>query len=134
MVVKYLSNCNIDCKDDGLRFINHEVNYDSLIRSFKNKRYKETLSTLVDRVYTERFIQTRTNLSESGVIGPADFLISGPVDDFGSRFDAFAATNTDPDNSILQALNVNPYKFLKVDILTEKEVEELYAKINNINN
>ena len=130
-LVKYLSNCNIDCKDDGLRFINHEVNYDSLIRSFKNKRYKETLSTLVDRVYTERFIQTRTNLSESGVIGPADFLISGPVDDFGSRFDAFAATNTDPDNSILQALNVNPYKFLKVDILTEKEVEEYSENISS---
>jgi hypothetical protein len=52
-----------------------------------------------------------------------DLPFPEPMDDFGSRFDAFAATNTDPNNTILSLLGVKPYKDLKVDIFEEIEIK-----------
>lgn len=122
-ILRYFTNCNIDLRDDGLRFVNFEVDYKSLEQSLRNKKYKQSLSTAVDKIYTQRFINTRAILQQNSLIGTNDFLFPQPLDDFGSKFDAFAATNTDPNNAVLQVLGVDPYVFLKVDILSEEDLQ-----------
>lgn len=129
-LAKYFTNCHIDLKDDGKRFINSQVDYSSLQQSLRNKKYKESLARLVDKIYTDRFNKTKANLVQNGILSFTDLIIPGALDDFGSKFDAFAATNTDPSNVILQILNVQPYRELIVDIFS-KEDYEIYQK--NIN-
>lgn len=121
-LLKYFYNCSIDLESEGLTFANPQLTYETLSKSLENRAYKENLSRLINDIYTQRFIQTREKLKSAGVIKDFDLLIPEPMDDFGSRFDAFAATNTDPDNSVLKILNVKPYKFLKVDIHDEEEI------------
>lgn len=120
---KYFKNCFIDLKDNELRFINSQVDYSALDQSLRNKKYKESLARLVDNTYTKRFVETLLKLKTQGIISFEEFPLLGPLDDFGSKFDTFAAVNTDPNNSILQILNIQPYKELVVDILTKEEFE-----------
>jgi len=121
-LVKYLKNCSIDLKDDGKNFINPQQSYDSVIVSLDRRKYKESLSTLVKKIYLERFIETKEKLKKQGMITNSDLIFSEPLDDFGSKFDAFAATNTDPNNTVLQLLDVQPYKTLKIDIFDQEEI------------
>ena len=122
-LVKYLKNCSIDLKSDGKKFVNPKHDYETLIKSLDKRKYKESLSNLVSKVYLERFLITKINLLIKGVITYSDLILPEPVDDFGSRFDAFAATNTDPNNIILQLLGIKPYKNLKIDIFDEEEIK-----------
>jgi hypothetical protein len=126
-LVKYFHNSDIDLKRAGLDFLMPNATYKSLKKSLDNRKYKESLALKVDEIYFQRFILTALNLTLKGVAEPLDFLIPGAFDDFGSRFDAFCATNTNPNNIILQLLNIKPYKYLKVDLLTKQELE-IYSK------
>lgn len=139
-LVRYLKNCDIDLKDDGKDFINFNPTYKTIINSLDKRKYKESLSTLVNNIYFRRFNDTRTNLILQGLMSPNEMLVPEPLDDFGSRFDAFAATNTDPNNTILIALGTVPYKHLKVDIFEESEIREYLQNVatasydyNNLN-
>lgn len=128
-LVKFLQNSSIDLKDSGHVFKYTEPTYETVVATIQNRKYKEQLSELVNNVYTKRFAVTKQKLIEKGVATDADFLFDRPMDDFGSTFDAFAATNTDPNNSILSILNVKPYKFLQVDIFERQEIE---TYLNNV--
>jgi hypothetical protein len=128
-LVRYLKNCDIDLKDDGKNFINFQPTYKTVINSLDRRKYKENLSTLVNNIYLNRFTETKAKLIKQGLMRETDMLLPQPLDDFGSRFDAFAATNTDPNNAILIALGTNPYKDLKVDIFEETEIK---TYLNNI--
>lgn len=120
-LAKYINNCFIDLKELNLRFINSDISYTSLMPVFKNKKYKESLSKLIDKIYFDRFVQTRQKLINEGMLTGMEFMLPGAYDDFGSKFDAFAATNTDPNNIILQIFGVVPYKELIVDIFSEED-------------
>jgi hypothetical protein len=128
-LLKYFENCSTDLKDDSLSFVDTEVTYQTVSVSLKNRTYKENLSKLINDIYYQRFTDTRQKLISMGVATESDLLIPEPIDDFGSRFDAFAATNTEPSNLILKVLNVKPYKFLKVDI---HDQEEITNYVNNV--
>ena len=128
-LVKFLQNSSIDLKDSGHVFKYTEPTYETVVATIQNRKYKEQLSELVNNVYTKRFAVTKQKLIEKGVATDADFLFDRPMDDFGSTFDVFAATNTDPNNSILSILNVKPYKFLQVDIFERQEIE---TYLNNV--
>jgi hypothetical protein len=129
-LVKFLQNSSIDLKDNGRVFKYTEPTYESIIKTLQNRKYKEQLSELVSNVYTKRFTTTKQKLIEKGVATDTDFLSDRPMDDFGSTFDAFAATNTDPNNSILSILNVEPYRFLQVDIFERQEIETYLSSIS----
>lgn len=124
-LAKYFKNCEMDLRDFGQRFVNYQVDYKSLEQTFRNKKYKESLSKLVDNIYFTRFVQTTAELQKQGILDPLDLsnLLPGAIDDFGSKFDAFAATNTDPENLILQIFGIKPYKELIIDIFTPEEYE-----------
>jgi len=139
-LVRYLKNCDIDLKDDGKDFISFQPTYKTIINSLDKRKYKESLSTLVYNIYFRRFNETRTNLILQGLMSNTDLVLQQPLDDFGSRFDAFAATNTDPNNTILNLLGVNPYRDLKVDIFEESEIKTYLQNVatasydyNNLN-
>jgi hypothetical protein len=129
-LVKFLQNSSIDLKDNGLIFKYTEPTYESITKTLQNRKYKEQLSELVDNIYTKRFATTKQKLIEQGVATDTDFLSDRPMDDFGSTFNAFAATNTDPNNSILSILNVKPYRFLQVDIFERQEIETYLSSIS----
>jgi hypothetical protein len=129
-LVRFLQNSSIDLKDNGRVFKYTEPTYESIIKTLQNRKYKEQLSELVSNVYTKRFTTTKQKLIEKGVATDTDFLFDRPMDDFGSTFDAFAATNTDPNNSILSILNVRPYTFLQVDIFERQEIETYLSSIS----
>jgi hypothetical protein len=130
-LVRFLQNSSIDLKGEGYDFKYSEPTYDSIVKILQNRKYKEKLSEFVSDVYTKRFVKTREKLITQGVATDSDFLLPQAMDDFGSNFDAFAATNTDPNNSILSILNVKPYRFLKVDIFTEQEVKAYFENISS---
>ena len=122
-LVKYLKNCDIDLKDLGRDFLNFDCTYKTTIKSLDKRKYKESLSTLVSNIYLKRFVETKSKLISQRMMSYLDLPFPEPMDDFGSRFDAFAATNTDPNNTILSLLGVKPYKDLKVDIFEEIEIK-----------
>ena len=122
-LVKYLKNCDIDLKDLGRDFLNFDCTYKTTINSLDKRKYKESLSTLVSNIYLKRFVETKSKLISQRMMSYQDLPFPEPMDDFGSRFDAFAATNTDPNNTILSLLGVKPYKDLKVDIFEEIEIK-----------
>ena len=122
-LVKYLKNCDIDLKDLGRDFLNFDCTYKTTIKSLDKRKYKESLSTLVSNIYLKRFVETKSKLISQRMMSYQDLPFPEPMDDFGSRFDAFAATNTDPNNTILSLLGVKPYKDLKVDIFEEIEIK-----------
>lgn len=130
-LVKYLKNCSIDLKDDGKKFINPQQSYETIVKSLDARKYKESLSRLVNDIYLERFLTTKLNLTAQGVITISDLILPEPIDDFGSKFDPFAATNTDPNNAILQLLSVKPYKELKVDIFDEEEIKTYLGLVSS---
>jgi len=139
-LVKYLKNCEIDLKDDGKDFINFHPTYKTTIESLDRRKYKESLSTLVYNIYLDRFLETKSKLISQKIMTYQDAPIPEPLDDFGSRFDAFAATNTDPNNAVLIALGTKPYKNLKVDIFEESEIRTYLENVasasydfNNLN-
>jgi hypothetical protein len=129
-LVKYLKNCSIDLNDDGKKFINPQQSYDSIVSSLDKRKYKESLSILVKKVYLQRFSETKENLIKQGLVTNSDLIIAEPIDDFGSKFDAFAATNTDPNNTILQLLETKPYKSLKIDIFEEEEIKTYLKNVS----
>lgn len=129
-LVRFLQNSSIDLKDNGRVFKHTEPTYESVVNTLQNRKYKEQLSELVSNVYTKRFAETKQKLIEKGVATDTDFLLVRPMDDFGSTFDAFAATNTDPNNSILSILNVEPYRFLQVDIFEQEEIKTYLSNIS----
>jgi hypothetical protein len=138
-LIKFLQNSEIDLNNNnpvnpekpGLTFVNQNVTYKNLRESFQNKKYKESLVKLVNELYSARYVSTRQSLQESGYVG-TDILPDAilPIDDFGSEFDVFAAANTNPDNAILQFLNVKPYIKLKVDILSPIDFENYNQNLN----
>lgn len=129
-LIRFLQNSSIDLKDNGRVFKHTEPTYESVVNTLQNRKYKEQLSELVSNVYTKRFAETKQKLIEKGVATDTDFLLVRPMDDFGSTFDAFAATNTDPNNSILSILNVEPYRFLQVDIFEQEEIKTYLSNIS----
>jgi len=130
-LVKYLKNCDIDLKDDGKDFVNFNPTYKTTINSLDKRKYKESLSALVNNIYLKRFNETKSKLISQRMMSYEDLPFPEPMDDFGSRFDAFAATNTDPNNTILSLLGVKPYKDLKVDIFEETEIKTYLDNVAN---
>jgi hypothetical protein len=129
-LVRFLQNSSIDLKNAGKDFKYADPTYESVIKTFQNRKYKEKLSEFISNIYVKRFAKTKEKLITQGVATETDFLIPRAMDDFGSNFDAFAATNTDPNNTVLQALNVKPYRFLQVDIFDQEEIETYLSNVS----
>jgi hypothetical protein len=136
-LIKYFKNCDIDLQNHqsnskyGLTFVNKNVTYKELIKSFENKNYKSNLASMIGSIYSTRSERIINQLKENKIARDDDFallnLTGKPIDDFGSQFDVFAASNTDPNNLVLKFLDIIPYKTLKVDILSEQD----YAVYSN---
>ena len=66
-LIKYLENCQIDLRYDGLAFIAFDPTYETLITALKNSSYKESLSKFVKDIYLNRFLSTAQGLEQKNI-------------------------------------------------------------------
>ena len=142
-LIKYFKNCDIDLQNHessvptskyGLDFVNKDVTYKELIKSFENNNYKSNLASMINAIYSSRSERIINQLKANKIAREDDFatlnLIGKPIDDFGSQFDVFAASNTEPNNLVLKLLGITPYKSLKIDILSQQDYEIYNNSLN----